>query len=370
MSIKVVQIIDNLIIGGAQKLLVTLAGEARAHGLELTVVSLSAAQDRAILDDLAELGVKVTVFSAPHLLDFKRLIHLRRFMASRGFDLVQCHLTYANILGTLCARSLGLPVVTTLHSTVDELRSFHPMIGALEIWSLRYLAKRVLAVGYTIANSFRARLGGREIDVIPNAVPLPVSLSAEERLALRQGLAGEARREMLIGVGRFAPPKGFADLIAAIARLVPSHPNILLLLAGDGPLFGEIRDLVALLGLEKNVLLLGARRDVPRLLAASDLYVSSSHWEGLPLALLEAMMAGLPVVATHVGDMPRLVTAESGRIVPPRQPEALAVAIEQLLSDPARMRAMGASARALALRDYSPQAWMEKLLNLYRELLS
>jgi glycosyltransferase involved in cell wall biosynthesis len=89
----------------------------------------------------------------------------------------------------------------------------------------------------------------------------------------------------------------------------------------------------------------------------------------LPLAILEAMMTGLPVVATAVGDIPRLITADIGLVIPPRQPRAIAEAIAGLFLNPGRLREMGVAARARAMQDYSPQAWMERLLNLYRQLL-
>jgi len=369
MSLHIVQIIDNLIIGGAQKLLVTLAGQAQANGLELTIVSLSSNNDRLILHELAGLGTEVVIFPAQHLLDMRRILRLSRFLSGKNIDLVQCHLTYANIIGALCGRLAGLPVVTTLHSTEDVLQEFHPFIGALETWTICHLAKRVVAVGYTIADSFRGRLRGKSIDVIPNAVSIPARITEKERLELRKEIAGDVRKKIVISVGRIAPPKGYEDLVTAFSFLVPSHPNLVLILIGGGPLFEEICNLISIRSLEKNVILLGAREDVPRLLAASDLYVSSSHWEGLPLAILEAMMAGLPVVATDVGDIPRLITADIGLVIPPRQPRAIAEAIAELLGDPVRLREMGAAARARAMQDYSPQAWMEQLINLYRQLL-
>jgi glycosyltransferase involved in cell wall biosynthesis len=369
MSLHIVQIIDNLIIGGAQKLLVTLASQAQAYGLELTIVSLSSNNDQVILDELAGLGTKVIIFPAQHLLNLRRIFRLSRFLSSKNFDLVQCHLTYANIIGALCGRLAGLPVVTTLHSTEDVLQEFHPFIGALETWTIRHLAKRVVAVGYSIADSFQERLRGKSIDVIPNAVSIPARITEKERLELRKEIADDVRKKIVISVGRIAPPKGYVDLVTAFSFLVPSHPDMVLILIGDGPLFEDIRNLISKLNLEKNVLLLGAREDVPRLLAASDLYVSSSHWEGLPLAILEAMMAGLPVVATNVGDIPRLITTDIGLVIPPRQPRAIAEAIARLFLNPVRLREMGAAARARAMQDYSPQAWMERLLNLYRQLL-
>jgi len=369
MSLHTVQIIDNLIIGGAQKLLITLAGQAQAYSLDVTIVSLGSNNDRMILDELSRLGTKVIIFPAKHLLDLRRIFRLSRFLSGGNFDLVQCHLTYANTIGALCGRLAGLPVVTTLHSIEDVLQEFHPFIGALENWTIRHLAKRVVAVGYTIADSFQERLRGRAIDVILNAVPIPARITERERLELRKEIAGDVRKKIVISVGRIALPKGYEDLVTAFSFLVPSHPNLVLILIGDGPLFEEIRNLISRLSLEKNVLLLGARQDVPRLLAASDLYVSSSHWEGLPLTILEAMMAGLPVVATNVGDIPRLITADIGLVIPFHQPRAIADAITVLLRDPARLREMGAAARARAMQDYSPRTWMERLLNLYRQLL-
>jgi glycosyltransferase involved in cell wall biosynthesis len=369
MSLHTVQIIDNLIIGGAQKLLITLAGQAQAYSLDVTIVSLGSNNDRMILDELSRLGTKVIIFPAKHLLDLRRIFRLSRFLSGGNFDLVQCHLTYANTIGALCGRLAGLPVVTTLHSIEDVLQEFHPFIGALETWTIRHLAKRVVAVGYTIADSFQERLRGRAIDVILNAVPIPARITERERLELRKEIAGDVRKKIVISVGRIALPKGYEDLVTAFSFLVPSHPNLVLILIGDGPLFEEIRNLISRLSLEKNVLLLGARQDVPRLLAASDLYVSSSHWEGLPLTILEAMMAGLPVVATNVGDIPRLITADIGLVIPFHQPRAIADAITVLLRDPARLREMGAAARARAMQDYSPRTWMERLLNLYRQLL-
>jgi len=369
MSLRIVQIIDNLIIGGAQKLLVTLAGQAQAYSLDVTIVSLSSNNDRMILDELSRLGTKVIIFPAEHLLDLRRIFHLTRFLSGADFDLVQCHLTYANIIGTLCGRLAGLPVVNTLHSTEDVLEEFPPMIGFLETWAMRSWANRIVAVGYTISDSFQARLRGRSIEVIPNAVSMPVRITRAERIKLRKEMAGNPSKTIVISVGRFAPAKGYEDLILAFSMLVPSHPDIVLLLVGDGPLFGDIRNLISKSGLGKNVFLLGMRADVPSLLAASDLYVSSSHWEGLPLAILEAMTAGLPSIATGVGDIPSVVTADIGLVVPPHQPQAIAEAIAKLLNEPARLQQMGAAARNLAIKNYSPQAWMERLLNLYAQTL-
>jgi glycosyltransferase involved in cell wall biosynthesis len=123
------------------------------------------------------------------------------------------------------------------------------------------------------------------------------------------------------------------------------------------------------LHLNDSICLLGNREDIPQLLAASDVFVSSSNREGLPVAVLEAMMAGLPVVGTNVGDMSRIVTDEIGRIVPPHNPEMLARAIDELLDAPDKMPLMGKKAHHRAMQEYSVEQWMARHAALYEEIL-
>jgi len=369
MSPRIVQIIDNLGIGGAEKLLVLHAKQAYAYSFGMTVVVLAADFDQTIFDELKKNGVNTVLFPAKHLFSLNRILHLARFLRQGNFDLVCCHLTASNIIGALCGHLAGLPIVTTLHSTRRGSRRFSSVFEVLEIWSMRLFSKRIVAVAYSIADIYQARLRGAPIDVIPNAVSVPEEISNFERTRLRQEITGDAARPIVVSVGRLAPPKGYEDLITAFSLLSSTHPKALLIIVGDGRLFEKVRAQITEMDLEKNVMLLGMRQDVPRLLAASDLYVSSSHREGLPLTILEAMMAGLPVVATSVGDVPRLISPEIGLVVPPHQPESIAKAIAKLLDEPARLRQMGAAGRALAVEQYSPQAWMERLFNLYRQLL-
>jgi len=369
MSLRIVQIIDEISMGGAEKLLITLAGQAQAYSLDITIVSLSSNNDQMMLDELSRLRTKVKIFPAKHLHDLRCIFRLTCFLSSQKFDLVQCHLTYANIIGTLCGRLAGLPVVITLHTTVDEPQRFNLAKEILRIWIYRLCTKRIVAVAYEIAAVYQARFRGRSIDVIPNAVSITEAISNDERNRLRQELVGDASRPVAISVGRITPDKGFNDLVSAFSTLLLTHPNAALLIAGDGCLFEKIRAQIRELNLEKNVVLLGMRNDVPRLLAISDIYVSSSHREGLPLTILEAMMAGLPVVATSVGDVPRLITPDIGLVVPPHQPESIAEAIAKLLDEPAMLRQMGAAGRALAIEQYSSQVWMERLVDLYAQTL-
>ncbi|MBU1660371.1 MAG: glycosyltransferase, partial [Chloroflexi bacterium] len=153
----------------------------------------------------------------------------------------------------------------------------------------------------------------------------------------------------------------------AFAALHQKIPAAYLIIVGGGTLYDQLSEQVAALKLEKHTQLLGARTDVPRLLAASDIYVNASHREGLPLAILEAMSAGLPVVATGVGGVPELVGGR-GILVPPRRPEAFTAALVSLLNDPARQRSLGMAARAHVNHHYAPSPWFEQILAVYQEV--
>jgi glycosyltransferase involved in cell wall biosynthesis len=205
--------------------------------------------------------------------------------------------------------------------------------------------------------------------VIPNGVPTPVQLSPQARQQLRREFTGYEDRMIIISVGRLVRAKGYDDLIEAFAILHRQDPRPVLVIAGGGRLFDTIKKKLAEKNLEDSIYCLGERNDIPQLLAASDIYAISSHREGLPVALLEAMMTGLPIVATSVGDIPHVVTPEIGILVPPRRPDCLAEAFSDLVSAPEKARAMGQAAGLRARQEYSLEAWVEKLTSLYEETL-
>ncbi len=367
---RVLQIIDSLRIGGAQKLLVTFGQEARARGVETTVITLNDdVTAQPVARELEGLGVRVQIFPGRGLLDPARIFRLTGFVRSGGFDVIQTHLTYANILGALAGRLAGVPVINTLHSVGQDSRHQNALRDGMENWVMRHLAARVVAVGYKIAEVHQPRLKRFDVEVIPNAVPVPTLPSMVERMKVRGELTGDASRMLIISVGRLSPPKGFSDLLRAFALVQPAYPHTTLMIVGDGVLCADLAEETRELGLEGSVLLPGARDDVGRLLAASDLYVSSSHWEGLPLGVLEAMMAGLPVACTDVGDLPQVVVQnETGLIVPAHQPEQLAAVMRRLMEDaPLRVR-MGKAARLRAQQVYSPEVWFDRMLALFAEV--
>lgn len=368
-AMRVIQMIDLLHWGGAQKLLVTFAGAAQAQGITTTVISLREDSDTPVIArELQQLGAEVLVFEGQGLFDPRRIWRLSRYLRQHA-DVLHTHLTYANIIGALAARLAGVPVVASIHNVRDDEPYYHPLKERIESGVLRFLVQRVVAVGHIVADVNRARLKGRAQRIIPNAVDFPAPIDEATRAALRREMVGDPTRPLILSVGRLSPQKAYADLLSAFAELRTVHPRAALAIAGDGPLRAELEQQLAALELQGHAHLLGVRNDVPALLEASDLFVSSSHWEGLPIAVLEAMAAGLPVVATSVGDVPRVIVDGTGTLVPAQAPAALASAIAAFLDDPAAMEAAGRAARAHVEAHHSPQSWTAQLLALYRELV-
>jgi len=366
---RVAILIDTLQIGGAQKLVTLLASAVPKESIHPTVISFRANPAPANLDVLHAAGVDVMTFASRSLLDLKRLRQLIRFLRAEKFDLIHTHLSYANILGCLAGFFAGIPVIATLHSTSHDSRRTAYFVTRLERIILRHFARQIVAVGYTVADAHQNHLGSRPVNVIPNGVPVPPPILSQAREDLRLAIVGDERRPVIISVGRFVEAKGYENMIEAFAILHRQDPRPVLVIAGSGRLLDPIKNKIAEMQLGESVRCLGERSDISQLLDASDIYLSSSHWEGLPVALLEAMMAGLPIVATSVGDIPHVVTADIGILVPPRRPDCLAEALGDLVGAPERVSAMGKAARLRAMQEYSLESWVEKLTSLYEETL-
>jgi glycosyltransferase involved in cell wall biosynthesis len=310
---RIAQIIDTLSWGGVQELQVTLATAAQGSDVVLTLISLRDDQETPYRSRLKELGVPTYVFTGRKLIDPMRIWRIAKFLRQETFDVVHSHLPSSNFIGPIAGRLAGIPVIGSLQVSSFGLQG--TIQSRLEAWSLRHAACCVTACGLAVADVHCDRLKGAPIRVIYNAVPTAAPLSRAERAKLRAELVGETDIPLFITVGRLSPEKGHRDLLASVARLRATHAAFRLLIVGGGPGADELASRLVELELEHHVRMLGPRSDVPRLLAAGDVYVSSAiHSEGLSIAMLQAMAAGLSVVTTDVGDSARPVV--DGVLVP------------------------------------------------------
>jgi glycosyltransferase involved in cell wall biosynthesis len=210
----------------------------------------------------------------------------------------------------------------------------------------------------------------RKITVICNGVDTKRYGQSVDRVLVRSQLGLAANARLIAMVGTLKKVKGHCYMIETMASLVSQFPDLHLLFIGDGELRDELEAQVAALDLCERVHFLGNRHDVPDLLAASDIFVLPSLWEGLSMALLEAMASGLPVVASKVsGTVQAIIPNQTGLLVPPGDVERLTEAIRQLLSDPVRAQAMGAAARRRVEAEFSAKKQANEHLALYHRLL-
>jgi glycosyltransferase involved in cell wall biosynthesis len=186
-----------------------------------------------------------------------------------------------------------------------------------------------------------------------------------------RGELGIGRDDFVVGnVGRLALQKGQRHLVAAMPALLEQVPHTHLLIAGAGDLEDYLRDLALEFGVAERVHVLGARKDVPALMHAIDVFAMPSIWEGFGIVLLEAMAAGRPIVASRVATIPEVVVdGETGVLVPPGAPSALAQALGTLARDAARAKRMGEAGRERLRRQFSIEKMVGDTETLYRELL-
>lgn len=295
----------------------------------------------------------------PFLFDWR----LRRACKQRPPDVVHVHgwdcgHDPAGMLASL--RAGGYAVVFTEHNSPDPKRTPPYVDSPLN------LAHAVIAVSEAgrrgVLHVGRAR---PPVTVIPYSVP-PLPAPPEHNRPAGAGV-------VITCVARLHPQKGHADLLEAVARIVATAPPFTLQLAGDGPLRADLEDQVRRLGLEAQVTLLGlvTRDRLSAVLAATDLVVLPSYWEGLPVSLIEALSAGLPIVASDAGGNPELVRhGENGLIVPAGDVDALAAALLELVGQPERRHAMGvASRRRFAEGAFEVEPVTRQLLTVYGQAI-
>lgn len=376
-TVDVHYVINQLGPGGAERSLSELVGPLADRGVRTTVWCLHPIDGRWAGD--AELPCGVRVLSARGLV--AKAMKLRRELQEYRPDVVHTTLFESDLVGRLAAAGTGVPVLTSIvNTTYDSARFEDPRVSSLKLalvkgidgWSAKTMTDHFHAITRAVKNSYVHHLGlpDDKITVIPRGrngarLGAPSSVRrARARLAL--GVASDM--ELAVVVGRQEHQKGHVHLLRAAAWLARSRPQLQTLIAGrEGNETVRLRALHQRLGLGDRVRFLGNRDDVPELLAAADLFVFPSLYEGLGGALIEAMALGLPIVCS---DLPALreVVEEGGNadLVEPADPESLAAAIATLLEDRERRSAYAERSRELFETRFQIGACADAHARLYR----
>jgi glycosyltransferase involved in cell wall biosynthesis len=341
-----------------------LAAGCAARGVRVEVFG-PAQTDRDFAFGGAAPGVGFTaveVADRPRLPgDLRTIGRLRRLFRAWRPDVVHAHGLRAGALAaiavafsrTAAGNKQGRPaLVVTVHNAPPAGGVTGAIYRVLELIVARN-ADSVLCVSADLEDRMRAAGAHRVGRALVPAAPVSgtADVSAETRAALRAEFGANPGQAIVLAAGRLAAQKGFGLLLDAAAEWGDIRPAPLLVIAGQGPLAGELQARAASLGL--TVRFVGHRGDLPALLAAADVFVLPSVWEGQALILQEALRAGVPVVATRVGGNPELTGEDAAILVPPGDAQRLAEAVRAVLGDPAlaaRLR-KAAAARARALPD-------------------
>jgi L-malate glycosyltransferase len=362
--LRVLHLIKSLGRGGAEMLLPETLRFADRERFHYEYAYFLPWKD-AMVPALSAAGAEVICMGARNNLQILlKSRQLARHLQRRRIDVLHCHLPVAGAAGRIAGRLAGVPVVYSEHNKQER---YHVLTRRLNALTWRWQACAV-AVSGDAAQSVRTH--------IRSDVPLRVVLNGVDvdRFSRAGADGGEVRRRFQVAhdapvigtVAVFRVQKRLHDWVEA-ARLVHAlHPATRFFLVGDGPLREEVLAAVEQAGLRQVVHLPGLQEDVRPFLAAMDIYMMSSMFEGLPVALLEAMAMGCAPVSTRVGGIPELVTdGHNGILTEPGNPQALAEAAAALVAQPSRRRELAAAARSTVVEQFSMRRMAGELEDIY-----
>lgn len=359
--------------GGAQRVLLNQADWFHQHGYAVTVAFL---YDKEMLQTEWQKNTAFPIVNLharrPGAGAFINLFQLIggifqawRLVNSGNIDAIETFTHHSNLIGLPLAWLCGVPVRIATHH--GRIHNFPALLQKLHSWMInRGIATKLVAVTEpTRQAAMDEGIQSTRIEVIQNGVQLSdVSQQIKDRI--RTELAIPLDGKCLISVGRLAPEKGHAVLINAFSHVAAVFPLAHLVLAGGGALMDELKSTAQAGGFGDRIHFLGVRNNIPELLAASDLFILPSHSEGLPMALLEALAMGIPTICTAVGGIPAVIQdGETGRLIPPNDPEIMAKVIKELLLDANQCQKLSQAGKLLIAEKYS----VESMCRKYEQLL-
>jgi glycosyltransferase involved in cell wall biosynthesis len=364
---RVAYVAHAFMMGGAEEMVLNLV-RYLPERFEPVIVCINQAGPMG--EEIRKTGVEFHVLGLdPGVRHPWHIVDLNRRLQAIAPDIVHTFLLTASLYGRFAAMLAGVPIVIGTEVNIYEQKQRHHIL--VERWLMRH-TDRVIVSARSVRDFYIAQVGAdpAKVDVIYNAVDwsqLQTSVSRQD-LRAQVGVPDEVPLAGIIA--RLTEQKAHTYLFDAMASY-PGLATMHLLVVGDGALRTSLESRVAQLGLHRRVHFLGARRDLGNLLAAVDLFVMPSLWEGLPLAMVLAMGAGLPVVATAVAGIPEVVQdGASGLLVPPADAPALGAALARLVADAGLRRSLGERAAAFVRPRFGADGYLASVTTLYDRLLA
>jgi glycosyltransferase involved in cell wall biosynthesis len=363
---KILHTISSGGMYGAEAVIINMSRSLNEgpHQSILGVFSNTAQPNLQLHERALQEGIQSHLISCNGQVDRSVPTRIRELVHQTGADIVHAHGYKADVYAYLAMKRSPTPLVATSHGWIDNGLAVR-LYGALDRFVLKNYAAVVAVSDEVKQRLFTAGVRKDRVHLIRNGIDLrpfigperPHQAQSGKNCALNVGLAG-----------RLSPEKGIDLFLRAAANVLRELPLTRFLIAGDGPDRATLEALIHELGIGKNAFLLGHSEDMPSFYASLDLLVLSSRQEGLPMALLEGMASGLPLVATAVGEVPTIVhNNQTGILLPAEDVKALTAAIGKLLTEPENRKTYGTAARDLIRNEYSAERMMAEYLHLYHQ---
>ncbi len=362
---------------GPERQISQLIDPMRRHGFEIEVLVLYRPRPELPMMHPLVMTVRRKKGRAVQLNDRWRdlpsnVLAIAEKLRNEDYALLHTHGYKSNIIGALVSKLVGVPAVASIRGYTDRTLPLR-LYKHIDLFALRWFDRVLPVSNYTRDQLLNARLPRQRVMTMHDAIdPKPFSVDVDsDPVRLRQQLGLKGASKVVSIVGRLSQEKGHRYFLESVVQILESFPGAHFLVVGDGPERDGLESLAASLGVHRSVSFLGYRRDVATIMAASDVIVLASVREGFGDVLIEAMSLAKPVVATAVGGVPEIVRhEETGLLVPPGNPGALALAIINLLRDRQARERMGLRGRQVALREFSVERLADGLARLYNELVS
>ncbi|WP_323753752.1 glycosyltransferase [Marinobacter sp.] len=379
MAIKVLHLIDSGGLYGAEKMLLTLVSEQIKQGLAPMILSAGEPEqpEKPLETEAKHLGLPITPWRMKPGFNLMGAKDIIRWAKSNGFQLLHSHGYKFNVLMGLWPESLrSLPLITTLHGYIKAPRFTKSWLyESVDRFALNQM-RAVVLVSEAMKQQIPAGVAQSErIAVIPNGLDVEaVREKAQSPLSEIFREFFDMHSPVLLGVGRLSPEKGFDRLIQAFSCVREDHPNAGLIIIGEGAMRAELVGQAEKTNVLPDVLLPGYYDEVPAVMSNANIICMPSRTEGLPITLLEAMATGIPIVATNVGEIGRVLgqtrgLVKGGVVVPAEDDAALLEGIHEMISNRDTQNAATAWARERVQAAYSSEAMADQYLAVYQQAL-